>query len=301
MKPTLVILAAGMGSRYGGLKQLDRLGPAGETILEYSIFDAIRAGFGKVVFIIRPDFEEAFREQIGQKVADRVEVAYVFQTLDKLPDGHQVPEGREKPWGTGHALLVCQSEVQTPFAILNADDYYGKEAFEVMADFLRAQSVENPHYAMVGYRLANTLSEHGTVSRGICELDDQDYLLEVVERTAIARDDTGQIFFEEGGTKFPLAEDVPVSMNFWGFTPRIFAQGNVAFEAFLEAKGQELKSEFYIPTLVSEVLHRGEGNLRVLQSAAQWFGITYREDKEMAQAQFAQLASQGSYPLALWG
>lgn len=299
MKPTLVILAAGMGSRYGGLKQLDRLGPSGETILEYSIYDAIRAGFGKVVFIIRPDFEEDFKKQIGDVVARHIEVGYVYQTLDKLPKGYSVPDGRTKPWGTGHALMVSEPEVHTPFAILNADDFYGKEAFETIAGYLSGLSNEDSAYAMVGYRLGNTLSDHGTVSRGECSLDEENYLIEVNERTAIARTEEG-IFYEEEGNKVQLAPETLVSMNFWGFTPKFYQQGGAFFDEFLTSRGHEMKSEFYIPTLVTRGLEEKLLTMKVLDSDARWFGVTYREDKDLAIAEFRNLCDQGVYPESLW-
>lgn len=299
MKPTLVILAAGMGSRYGGLKQLDRLGPSGETILEYSIYDAIRAGFGKVVFIIRPDFEADFKAQIGEVVSQHIEVGYVYQTMDKLPEGFSAPEGRTKPWGTGHALLVSQPEVHTPFAILNADDFYGKEAFETIAGYLSTLSNDDSSYAMVGYRLGNTLSDHGTVSRGECSLDDDSFLIEVNERTAIARTAEG-IFYEEEGKKVALAPDTLVSMNFWGFTPKFFEQGGDFFDEFLKARGQEMKSEFYIPTLVTRGLEENLLTMKVLDSDANWFGVTYREDKDSAVEEFKKLCEEGVYPENLW-
>lgn len=299
MKPTLVILAAGMGSRYGGLKQLDQLGPNGETILEYSIYDAIQAGFSKVVFIIRPDFADEFKARIGDPVAAHIEVGYVYQTLDKLPAGFAPPADRQKPWGTGHALLVAEPEVHTPFAILNADDYYGQPAFRTISDFLQQQAADSTEYALVGYRLAHTLSDHGTVSRGICEVDADDYLQVVTERTAIAREN-GQIYYEENGQKHPLNDQDLASMNFWGFTPQIFAQGKAYFEQFLRARGQELKSEFYIPTLVTQALEAGQAKLKVLDADSQWFGVTYQEDKGNAVAQFAALHEQGAYPAKLW-
>ncbi len=299
MKPTLVILAAGMGSRYGGLKQLDGLGPSGETILEYSIFDAIRAGFNKVVFIIRPDFAAEFKRQIGEVVARYVEVGYVFQTIDRLPAGWAPPEGRTKPWGTGHALLTAAPEVHAPFAILNADDYYGKEAFEVMATFLTEVDPATPSYAMVGYQLANTLSEFGSVSRGICEVDAHGYLTKVVERTAISRIG-GEIGFDEQGQRTLLSDDTLVSMNFWGFTPGVFPLANGFFEQFLKEKGSQPGSEFYIPTLVTQALQTAGASLKVLRSEASWFGITYQEDKAMAVAKFAELCEKGIYPVQLW-
>lgn len=299
MKPTLVILAAGMGSRYGGLKQLDKLGPSGETILEYSIYDAIQAGFDKVVFIIRPDFAEEFKAQIGDPVSRFVEVGYVYQTMDKLPEGFQPPADRTKPWGTGHALLVSEPEVDAPFAILNADDFYGREAFVTLASFLEQLNPEDSTYAMVGYRLENTLSDHGTVSRGECEVDDSSYLIRVTERTAIARTDDG-IFYEDEGQKVELAPQTPVSMNFWGFTPKLFEQGTEFFREFLTSRGSEMKSEFYIPTMVTRGLEEQSLTLKVLDSDAKWFGVTYREDKELAVSRFAELVEQGVYPENLW-
>lgn len=299
MKPTLVILAAGMGSRYGGLKQLDQLGPSGETILEYSIYDAIQAGFGKVVFIIRPDFAEEFKQRIGTPVSKYIDVGYVYQTIDALPTGFLPPADRVKPWGTGHALLVSEPEVRTPFAILNADDFYGRDAFVTIAEFLSTVDNEDTAYAMVGYRLENTLSEHGTVSRGECEVDQDNFLIKVTERTAIARRESG-IFYEEQGQQIELPPQTPVSMNFWGFTPRLFEQGTAFFREFLQERGEEMKSEFYIPSVVTRGLEDKALTLKVLDSDAQWFGVTYREDKDLAVYKFAELVKEGVYPETLW-
>jgi UTP-glucose-1-phosphate uridylyltransferase len=292
MQPTLLVMAAGMGSRYGGLKQIDAVGPHGEAIIDYSIHDALRAGFGKLVFVIRRDIEAPFREAIGGKFEKRIAVDYVFQELDKLPDGFSIPAGRTKPWGTTQAILMAEEVVREPFAAINADDFYGRESFQVMADFLRAGGTD---YAMVGYTLRNTLSEHGSVSRGVCECDAADYLRAVVELTKVEKRGRGAQAEDRA-----LSGDELVSMNFWGFTPALFPQLREHFNAFLRRSGQELKSECYIPTTVNELVAANAAHVKVLRTPASWFGITYKEDKPLVVASIRQLIARGDYPEMLW-
>ena len=250
MKPTLVILAAGMGSRYGGLKQLDEVGPNGEAIIDYSLYDAIRAGFGKVIFVIRIDFAAEFKARFEPNLKGRIEVGYVYQSLDKIPGGSIINPEREKPWGTAHATLMAESAVHEPMAVINADDFYGSKAYQVMADFLTS-STDDGEYSMVGYNVANTLSEFGTVSRGVCNTDKDGNLTTVVERTKIKRDE-GDIFYYEDDMRFKLEEDTPVSMNFWGLKPNVFKYLNEGFKEFLSLTGNELKSEYFIPLLIND-------------------------------------------------
>ncbi len=293
MQPTLLVLAAGMGSRYGGLKQLDPVGPSGETILDYAVFDAIRAGFGRVVFVIRRDFEDAFRTQVGAKYAGRIAVEYAFQSIDDLPAGFTPPAGREKPWGTGHAVWSARRAVSTPFAVIGADDFFGRDAFDKLAGFFTTASPSTPpHYAMVGYRLANTLSENGAVSRGVCTLTADGTLERVVEQTGILRTDVGS------GKTYTGNETV--SMNCWAFTPELFAALDRQFTAFLQARGGELKSEFYLPEAVSEQIAAGEASVQVVLTTASWFGVTYREDKPRVQSALADLVARGEYPERLF-
>jgi UTP-glucose-1-phosphate uridylyltransferase len=292
MQPTLLVMAAGMGSRYGGLKQIDAVGSHGEAIIDYSIHDALRAGFGRLVFVIRRDIEAAFREAIGCKFEKRVAVDYVFQELDKLPSGFIVPPGRAKPWGTTHAILMAEEAVHEPFAAINADDFYGRESCQVMADFLRAGGTD---YAMIGYTLRNTLSEHGSVSRGVCECDAAGLLRAVVELTKVEKQGRGA---RAEGRVF--SGDELVSMNFWGFTPALFPQLREQFTAFLRRSGQELKSESYIPTTVNELVASGAARVRVLRTTASWFGITYKEDKPQVVASILKLVAAGEYPPKLW-
>ncbi|MCX6237584.1 MAG: sugar phosphate nucleotidyltransferase [Bacteroidia bacterium] len=298
MKPTLVILAAGMGSRYGGLKQLDEVGPNGEAIIDYSLYDAIQAGFGKVVFVIRTDFADAFKARFEPKLKGQIDVEYVYQSLDRIPEGSVIHPGREKPWGTSHATLMAETAVNEPMAVINADDFYGNKAYQVMADFLTSSTDEN-EYSMVGYNVANTLSEHGTVSRGICNMDKDGYLTTVVERTKIKRDDDG-IFFYENDDRFKLEEKTPVSMNFWGLKPNVFKYLNEGFKEFLEQHGNELKSEYYIPLLINDNIVKGNIRTKVLQCDSPWFGVTYREDKPMVQQRIKDLIESGAYPQNLW-
>jgi len=290
MSLTLVVLAAGMGSRYGGLKQIDPVGPGGETVLDYAVFDALRAGFTRVVFVIRRDFEALFREKIGARYAGRAAVDYVFQSLDALPPGFTPPAGREKPWGTGHAVWCARAALGENFAVINADDFYGADSFAQLARFLAAARAGD--FAMVGFRLANTLSEHGVVSRGVTAAGPDQALRSIVEHTGIAPEEVGT------GRKFS-GEEI-VSMNCWGFTPALFAGLDAQFREFLTARGGEAKSEFYLPAAVSAMIGRGEARVRVLPTASTWFGVTYREDKPRVQAAIAGLVRAGLYPEKLW-
>ena len=292
-------MAAGMGSRYGGLKQLDGLGPNGETIMDYSVFDALRAGFGKVVFVIRKDFEEDFRRVVIAKYADKVPCEVCFQSLDKVPAGCSYNPERTKPWGTNHAVLMGKGVINEPFAVINADDFYGKESFEVLARFLESVEGKQNHYCMVGYRVCNTLSEHGSVSRGVCQTDANRCLTDVVERTNIERKN-GTIVFTEDGKDFPLDEHTPVSMNMWGFTPEYFQYSEAAFKEFLAKNGQELKKEFYIPTLVNDLIKAGKAQCEVLDTPAKWFGVTYADDRQMVVDKIQSLVDAGVYPSPLF-
>jgi dTDP-glucose pyrophosphorylase len=298
IKPTLVILAAGMGSRYGGLKQLDEIGPNGEAIIDYSLFDAIRAGFGKVVFIIRHDFEEAFKAQFNNKLQGKIEVEYAFQELTDLPEGYTVPEGREKPWGTGHAIRAARKVVSTPFAAINADDFYGAGAYETIVRFLTGE-VATGKYAMVGYRLDKTLSENGSVSRGLCVANNEGNLVDIEELTNITNE-PGGIFYSRGEEKVALIGDETVSMNFWGFHPSLFSFLEEGFVDFLKERGSEQKSEFFIPAHVDGLIKSGKVEVEILSSNASWFGVTYQEDKPVVKERIRQLINNGKYPSQLW-
>jgi UTP-glucose-1-phosphate uridylyltransferase len=300
MSHTLVVLAAGMGSRYGGLKQIDPVGPSGETVLDYAVFDAVRAGFSRVVFVIRRDFEVLFREKIGARYAGRVAVDYVYQSLDALPPGFAAPAGREKPWGTGHAVWCARDAIAEGFAVINADDFYGADSFAQLAAFLdgamRAYS-GNPsarpaRFAMVGFKLANTLSEHGTVARGVSRSDANGVLTSIVEQTGIAASDVGP------GRTYSGSEIV--SMNCWGFTPALFGGLEAQFREFLATRGLEPKGEFYLPAAVSAMIARGEAMVQVLPTESTWFGVTYREDKPRVEAAIRELVRAGRYPEKLW-
>ena len=296
MKPTLLVLAAGMGSRYGGLKQMDGVGPNGEIILDYSVMDAIRAGFGKVVFVIRGSFAEQFKARINaEHYGNKIAVEYVYQELDKLPEGFTVPEGREKPWGTNHAILMAKDVIHEPFAIINADDFYGRDALEVMARHLETLGNAEGKYCMVGYRLENTLSENGTVSRGVCETSADGLLIGMTERTSIGRTKNGIEYKDTDGSMHPLSADATVSMNLFGFTPDYFAKSEKLFVDFLKEHGQELKSEYYIPFAVNTFIHNGTATMTVLKTTAQWFGVTYKEDRPMVVARLKALHDQGVY------
>jgi len=299
MSPTLFILAAGMGSRYGGLKQIDGLGPNGETIMDYSVFDALRAGFGKIVFVIRKDFEDDFRRVVLSKYAGKVPCELCFQAVDKVPQGCSFNPERTKPWGTNHAVLMGKELIHEPFAVINADDFYGKEAFQVLADFLKANDGKKGEYCMVGYRVANTLSENGTVSRGVCTTDENGLLTNVVERTKI-ENKNGKVVFTEDGIDTELDPNAPVSMNCWGFTPDYFEYSEQAFRAFLNEHGQELKSESYIPSLVNQLITEGKATCKVLDTTAKWFGVTYAEDRPQVVNKINQLIANGVYPAKLF-
>lgn len=297
---TLVVLAAGMGSRFGGLKQLDKVGPTGEAIIDYSVYDALRAGFNKVVFVIRKDIENDFRTFVGNKFEGKIEVEYVFQELDKLPEGIKPFANRQKPWGTGHAVLMAAEVVKDNFAVINADDFYGREAFLTLANHLLTLDTDSYDNAMVGYLLKNTLSEHGYVSRGQCTSDAKHCLIDVVERTHIEREQNGIFFVDENSKKQKLDNNTLVSMNFWGFTPKFFEQLEKQFRDFLEDNIQEAKAEFYIPTVVNSMIKSGLAKTKVLQSDANWFGVTYREDKPVVVQKIADLVENNIYPLSLW-
>lgn len=299
MKPTLVILAAGMGSRYGGLKQIDGFGPNGETIIEYSVFDAIRAGFGKIVFVIRESIEKDFKAHFGSKFEGKVDVEYVFQELDNIPDGLTVPEDRTKPWGTAHAVLVAKDAVQTPFAVINADDFYGRDAFETVAKALQVTSNDANSYYLLGYEVQKTLSEYGSVSRGICSVDDNGNLTDIVERTKIYRDGN-RIVYDENGSIQALNSQQPVSMNFMAFTPSAFTYYESYFNEFIKANVENPKAEFYLPSVLNRLITEGKAEVKVLSTTAQWFGVTYQEDKEAAVSKLNQLISEGEYPSKLW-
>ena len=298
MKPTLVLLAAGMGSRYGGLKQLDPMGPNNETLMDYSIFDAIRANFGKVVFIIRRDIEEAFKTQIGSKYEKYIPVEYAFQALDDLPGNFKVPEGRVKPWGTGHAIYAARNIVKGPFVLINADDFYGRDGYAKLGEFL-TQSAGN-EFAMCGFLMKNTVSENGSVSRGICDIDAQGNLANVVEHTKIIKENGKYISCLDNGEKVEFAADTVVSMNMWGFQDSLFDYLEELFIEFLKEKGSELKSEFYIPFVVDALVKANKCTAKVLISDSAWFGVTYPEDKPEVQKNLKQLIAEGVYPEKLF-
>lgn len=299
MKPTLLILAAGMGSRYGGLKQIDAVGPAGEAIIEYSIFDAIRAGFGKVVFVIRKDIEDAFKEKFAGKFEDQIEVAYAFQAIDSPIEGlDDIPASREKPWGTQHAVLVAKDLINEPFCVINADDYYGSTAFDAMADFL-TNRVSTVHYSMVGYELLKTLSDHGSVNRGVCEMDENNFLTDTNERTKITKTDEG-IYYMEGDEKHDLPADSLVSMNLWGFHPNIFESSREQFIDFVKENYDKPKAEFFIPLVINKMINNNVLKVTVLPNDQRWYGVTYKEDKPHVQEAFAKMTEEGKYPTPLW-
>ncbi len=302
MNPTLVILAAGMGSRYGGLKQVDPVGPAGETIMDYSVFDAVRAGFDRVVFVIRRDFEEVFRTGIGAKYAGVVQVDYAFQAADDLPPGFCVPPERAKPWGTAHAIRAARAVVNAPFAAINADDFYGRDAFQRLADFLKTprEGGSKPRFAMVGYRLDQTLSDHGSVARGVCKVGADGLLVTVTEMTRLVRVPGGAENREAPGAPLALTGSERVSMNLWGFTPELFAALEARFPVWLKAHAQDPKAEWYIPFVVDEMVGEGAAEVSVLPTDSAWFGVTYREDKPVVMAAVQALVARGEYPQKLW-
>ena len=303
VKPTLLVLAAGMGSRYGSLKQMDGVGPNGEAIIDYSIYDAIRAGFGKVVFVIRHSFEKEFKEMFSpERFGGKIEVDFVFQELDYLPEGFSVPEGREKPWGTNHAVMMGATAVHEPFAVINSDDFYGTDAYRVMGEYLSKLDGAKGEYAMIGYEVNKTLSDNGTVSRGVCTVNEEGFLTSMVERTKIERNAEGTIVFHDLGDDQPLAENAPVSMNFFGFTPDYFAHSAEGFKEFLASDDVKtnLKAEFFIPLMVNKLVASGDARLKVLSTTAQWFGVTYKADKPALVAKIEKLIEEGVYPRNLW-
>lgn len=297
-KTTLVVMAAGIGSRFGGgIKQLEPVGPSGEIIIDYSIYDAMEAGFDKVVFIIRKDLEKDFREVIGDRMEKRIETAYVFQEMDDLPAGFTKPEGRTKPWGTGQAILCCKDIVKEPFAVINADDYYGKEAFVKVHDYLIQDhaSGERMEFCMAGFLLGNTLSENGGVTRGICSVDKKQHLTKVTETSNIIKTDTGAAIQAGNGTLTPVDECCPVSMNMWGLTPEIFPVLENGFARFLAGLPDKTKGEYLIPTIMDELIQEKKANVTVLKSGDKWFGVTYKEDKPAVIRSFRELISAGVY------
>lgn len=303
MKPTLVLLAAGMGSRYGGLKQLDGLGPNGETIMDYSIYDAIKAGFGKIVFVIRKDFEKEFREKVLSKYEGHIPVEVCYQSLDALPEGFTVPEGREKPWGTNHAVMMAKDLIHEPFCVINCDDFYNRDSFMVIGKFLADLPDNSTNtYAMVGFRVGNTLSENGTVARGVCSKDENDLLTTVVERTEIMRVNGKVSYKDENGEWVAIEDNTPVSMNMWGFTPDYFAHSDAYFKQFLsDPKNQaNPKAEFFIPLMVNELVNNGTSTVKVLDTTSKWFGVTYSADRQATVDRIQALVNEGVYPNKLF-
>jgi len=302
-KPALVIMAAGMGSRYGGLKQIDPVDELGNKIIDFSIFDAVRAGFEKVVFIIKKENEQDFRSLIGDIVKDHIQVEYVYQELTNIPEGYSVPEGRVKPWGTAHAVLSVKGVVDGPFAVINADDFYGKEAFQIIYDFLKnAKDDEKYRYSMVGYALGNTLTENGSVSRGVCETDENSFLTDIVERTKIIKTETGAAYTEDGENYQDISKDAIVSMNMWGFTQSFLDEVDKAFVEFFKndvPKNPE-KAECYLPFVVDGLLKENKASVKVLKSSDRWFGVTYKEDKPFVVQSVKDLKNAGTYPEKLW-
>jgi len=300
MKPTLVVMAAGVGSRYGGLKQIDPVGPGGEIILDYSVYDAIRAGFGKVVFIIRRDIEKDFKAIIGSHFVDRINVEYVFQELTDLPSGFNVPPGRVKPWGTGHAILSCKNAVKEPFGVINADDLYGAESYKILADYLSKLDPAGNAYAMVGFRIDNTLSDHGHVTRGICEVDANRMLVSVVERFKIEKTPNGARYQDEKEQWVGLQGDEIASMNMWGFTPTLFKYLGQKFPLFLQQAVGNLKAELLMPSVADELIKARKIAMKVLDTPAKWLGVTYKEDKPEVQKNIQELITRKIYPAPLW-
>ena len=301
MKPTLFVLAAGMGSRYGGLKQLDGLGPNGETIMDYSIFDAIRGGFGKIVFVIRKDFEQDFRDKVLSKYEGHIPTELVFQAIDDLPEGFTCPADRAKPWGTNHAVLMGKDVIKEPFAVINADDFYSRDAFAVMGKWLNElPEGSTGKYSMVGFRICNTLSENGTVARGVCAKNEAGMLTDVVERTEIMRVDGTICYKDENGEWQPVGEETPVSMNFWGFTPDYFQYSEAQFVDFLKENIDKPKSEFFIPLVVDTLINNGKATCEVLDTTAKWFGVTYAADRPGTVEKIQALVDAGEYPNKLF-
>lgn len=299
MKPTLVVLAAGMGSRYGGLKQIDEFGPNGEAIIDYSVYDALRAGFGKVVFVIRKSIEQDFKEHIGNKFIGKIDIEYAFQEIDNIPEGLSVPENRTKPWGTAHAVMVAEPYVNEPFAVINADDFYGKEAYQTMANFLKELSNSDPIYSILGYHVENTLSKHGTVSRAECIIDDNSNLKHIQERTKIIEQE-GQIVYLDFEDPVELKRKTPVSMNFLGFTPSAFKYYKEEFDSFIRKNIDNPTAEFYLPYVLDVLIKTNKATIKVIDTNEKWFGVTYKQDKEEALHNLSALISVGIYPNKLW-
>jgi NDP-sugar pyrophosphorylase family protein len=299
MKPTLLILAAGMASRYGSMKQIDGFGPNGETIIDYSIHDAIRAGFGKVSFIIREEFVEPFKAIFEPKLAGRIETDYVFQNFDLTPFGIDKTIERAKPWGTAHAVLAARNQINEPFCVINADDYYGYDSFEKMAKFLTTEA-DDTHYALIGYQIDRTLSDYGSVSRGVCEVNAQGNMTEVNERTEVYFKEDGSVAYKDASGEHPLSNDTRVSMNFWGFTPAVFQQSEPMFREFVEANEENPKAEFFIPLVADKLIKSGTASFKVIPTASKWFGVTYKEDKPIVQKSISELVANGTYPSNLW-
>lgn len=301
-KPILVVMAAGIGSRYGGMKQIDPVGPSGEIVLDYAVYDAVRAGFGRVVFVIREEIEEAFRERFGSTIERHVDTRYVYQSLDALPEGYAVPEGRAKPWGTAHAVLCAAEAVDAPFAVINADDFYGRDSFRVLHDYL--VSVRDDQgifdYCMVGFRLWNTLTEHGHVSRGVCTIGEDGFLRSIVERTKIQRFGGAAQYAVSDDEWVDIPGDSVVSMNMWGFTPSYLEELQRRFPRFLDRNAENPKAEFFVPTVVNELVEEGRARVKVLPTADRWFGVTYREDRRMVVDAIAGLVDEEVYPSKLW-
>jgi len=303
-EPTLVVMAAGIGSRYGGLKQIDPIGPNGEIIFDYSIYDALNAGFGKVVFVIKKDIEEAFRERVGRTIGKRCETTYVFQKIGDVPEGFEVPPGRQKPWGTGHATLICKDVVHSPFAVINADDFYGRSSYQTLCHYLRgAQDRDGVYdYCMVGYVLKNTLTEHGHVARGVCTVDEDGFLVEIHERTRIEK--FGEIvkYTEDGETWVEIPGESVVSMNMWGFTPSLFSELEARFPHFLQKNSDNMqKAEYFLPDVVGDLLKEKKARVRVLSTNERWFGITYQQDRPRVKQAIRDLIHRRVYPENLWG
>ncbi len=299
MKPTLLILAAGMASRYGSMKQVDGFGPNGETIIDYSIYDAIRAGFGKVTFIIREEFLDSFKAIFAPKLEGKIEIDFVFQSYDLSKYGINKTIERQKPWGTGHAVLEASKQINEPFCVINADDFYGYDAFKKMADFLN-NGVTDENYSLIGYQVDKTLSENGSVSRGICKVSPDGNLVEINERTKVYEKDGVIVYEDDNGNTTPLHDDARASMNFWGFTPAIFKQTEPMFKSFVEANENNPKAEFFIPLMAEALVKSGTANFKVIPTASKWFGVTYKEDKPIVQESLSALIENGTYPSKLW-
>ena len=300
MKPTLLVLAAGLGSRYGGLKQLDGLGPNEETIMDYSIYDAVKAGFGKIVFVIRKSFEKEFKEKVAKKYEHLIKIEIVFQELDNLPEGFELNPERVKPWGTNHALMMGKEVINEPFAVINADDFYGRDSYKVICEFLSKLENSKNLYCMVGYRVGNTLSESGTVARGVCETDADGNLTGIVERTQVKRIDGSVKYKDENGEWISIADNKPVSMNMFGFTPDFFDYSDDSFVDFLKENEEVLNAEYFIPTVVNDLIVKGKSTVKVLDTASQWFGVTYQEDRPWVVQKFKELVDSGEYPSPLF-